>query len=101
MTIYHCYCITNLLNGKKYIGQTTNPNPYNRWKSHLKSSKTINRNSRLIHKQINESGKENFIFELLCCCNSLEDLNFTEEKLIVQYKSHISENGYNVRRGGN
>lgn len=100
MSIYHCYTITNLLNGKVYVGQTQRSNPYIRWQDHIKiaKSKSLKRDKKLIHQEMEKYGIQNFKFDVICCCRTKEDLNETEILLIKQYDSY--NNGYNLTLGG-
>lgn len=101
MTIYHLYCITNLVNNKKYIGQTTRENPMDRWAEHEKEVKsTSKRSNTILYNAMRKHGVSNFTFEPIACCLDVDSLNKTEELLIKQHKSHISEGGYNIRWGG-
>lgn len=84
------YKITNLLNGKSYIGQSHNIEK--RMKSHTY------KNDSNISREINKYGKENFSFDVLQECDESE-LDDLEEKYILEFNS-IEPNGYNIRHGG-
>ncbi len=94
--IYYLYLIRNLKNNKCYIGQTVSPKQ--RWYEHKRVSKTYP--VQIISKSIAKHGFDNFVFEIIACCSNQNDANLSEEYLIRQYQSHISENGYNVSYGG-
>ena len=56
----------------------------------------------VINKAMKKYGVENFIFEIVACCLTLQVANEVEEAIILQEKSHIKYgNGYNVSNGGN
>lgn len=82
------YKITNKINNKVYIGQDKNNNPY-----YLGSG-------NLIKRAIKKYGKENFIKEILCECDTLDDLNNKEKFFIEKYRSTDKEIGYNISVGG-
>jgi group I intron endonuclease len=88
------YCITNLLSGKKYIGQTTQP-LWKRWSQHC----NVNSRSMVIGKAIQKYGKENFIMELVYKAETLEELNLKETEYIKEFNT-LSPNGYNLGTGG-
>lgn len=95
---YFLYKLTNKINNKVYIGQTININK--RFSSH-KSSIENNKPTQVIHRAIIFYGKENFDWNIIATCRSLDDANSLEEILIIQYQSHISMGrGYNVSLGG-
>ena len=81
------YKITNLINGKSYIGQSVQIE--RRWKEHLIPSA-----NSLIAQSIKKYGKENFNFEILEECQQKE-LN-QKERYWIQYFNTIKPNGYNV-----
>ena len=56
------YKITNVINGKSYIGQSVDPKK--RFASHINRSKNDSDNSP-IHSAIKKYGKENFTLEIL------------------------------------
>jgi group I intron endonuclease len=89
------YKITNLVNGKLYIGQSKDPNK--RWSTHKSNSKNKNNKnySMPITRALGKYGKENFSFEIIDTANSFEELNKLEGKYIKEYNSLIP-NGYNV-----
>ena len=89
----YLYQITNLINGKIYIGQTNNIQK--RWSNH----KCGNSPNQVIAKAIKKYGKENFQFEVLYRNISIEDIDELEIKTI-QEKNSLVPNGYNVSRGG-
>lgn len=88
------YKITNKVNGKSYIGQSTNIE--NRFKTHIQNSK--NKNSKEYEKPLYRAfrkyGLDNFIFEIL------EELSV--EKMAQREIFYIanSENLYNITPGG-
>lgn len=90
------YKVTNLVNNKVYIGQTTQ-NLHTRIYHHFYDSKNAN---CYFHHAINKYGKENFAAEEICSATSLENLNYLEEHFICYYTS-LSPNGYNIVLGGN
>ena len=84
------YCITNNINGKKYVGQSISIE--NRFQQHISS-----KSNSEIHKAIEEYGVHNFRFEILVAC-SKNELDDQEVKFIRLLDSY--ENGYNQTRGG-
>lgn len=87
------YKITNLLNGKIYIGQTIHPE--RRWTEHKQKVKH-GQEKLPIHLAIEKYGEENFSFEVL---EWTDDYDNEERRLIKEYNS-ISPNGYNIGEGG-
>lgn len=49
---------------------------------------------------MNKYGFENFKFELLEICTSLDDMNQLEIDYIKKYNSTNKKNGYNIEKGG-
>ena len=88
------YRITNLLNGKVYIGQSRNI--WSRYKNHFCQRYPKNDRS-YIHYAISHYGKENFSFEIL---KETYDLNYWEMFLIQIHHSSDPEYGYNLTSGG-
>ena len=78
------YCYTNKINGKKYIGQTINPQlRYNAHKSNYKNPNHIEYNS-LIHKAFRKYGFNNFTYEVLV--KGIDDINVLNELEIYYIK---------------
>lgn len=88
------YLITNLINNKKYVGQTV-MTLKQRWNKHLSNSRTLNPTG--IAGAIKKYGEQNFSMELLATCK-IEDLNELEEYYIKKYNSF--NDGYNLTLGG-
>lgn len=82
------YKITNLLNGKIYIGQEKRDNP-----KYFGSG-------NLIKEAIKNEGIENFRKDIIEICNSVKDLNEREIFWIKELKSQSKEIGYNIAPGG-
>jgi len=96
-TLGNIYKITNVINKKVYIGQTTK-SPEFRFKRHIQNSNYFYSRSKL-SKAIKKYGKNNFKLEVLCTCFSLDELNYQEQQFIKHYNS-ITPNGYNLNSGG-
>jgi group I intron endonuclease len=88
------YKITNLMNSKKYIGQTVSLKY--RWNRHKKS----NSQCIALKNAIQKYGQENFIIEVISRCSSLQEANHREEYYIKLFNT-LSPNGYNLLKGGN
>ena len=90
------YKITNLINGKCYIGQTTGNVKY-RWRQHKNSSKY--KNKSILGLAIAKYGKDNFTFEVLenCSIDQLDD----KERYYIKFYNSLTPNGYNMETGGN
>lgn len=87
------YCITNLVNGKKYIGQSVNI------KSRWLQEKNLNGVNRHLKSAFQKYGLENFSFQVLEEC-SREDLNRKEQEYIKKFNTTDREAGYNQTTGG-
>ena len=94
------YCYTNLINNKKYIGQTINPEMrYSAHKSNYQNPKNSEYNS-LLHKAFRKYGFENFKYEILVQdIDDINVLNDLEVYYISKYNTQVP-NGYNVEVGG-
>lgn len=94
------YKITNLLNGKVYIGQTIQ-NLERRISGHRSNAKnksdSLNKNS--IDFAINEYGWENFKVDTIEICHSQDKLNEREKFWIAELNCKVP-NGYNLTDGG-
>lgn len=90
------YKITNIKDGKIYIGQSTDIKT--RWSNHIKAALKIDSiaHSR-VHDAMGDEGIWNFTFELLEQCPK-EKLNEREKYYIEFYQSNIY--GYNKTIGG-
>ena len=84
------YKITNRLNGKIYVGQTTRP-VEERFRGHKSGSLFIDR-------EIQKYGVENFSLEVIEECETQEQLREQEIFWMVELNS-IYPNGYNINDG--
>ena len=90
----YIYKITNLINGKMYIGQTSR-SVETRWKEHLR-----NKDECPIHVAMQKYGIENFNIETLEECEN-DLLDAKEVEYIQKYQSYNGHIGYNATKGGN
>lgn len=86
----YIYKTTNLINNKIYIGQHKSSSFNNKYKG----------SGVIIRRAISEYGKENFVVELIECCNTQEELNEKEVYYIDLFNSRDTEIGYNIVQGG-
>ena len=91
------YCITNLINGKKYIGQTAKLYLSARWDGHKLSAR--NNQSGYLYNAMRKYGEENFVFKVLLYNIPIEQLNFYECLWIKKLNTKCP-NGYNMTDGG-
>ena len=94
------YCYTNLINNKKYIGQTNNFK--RRTKQHKDDSFTNYdeaRYNQLIHQAIRKYGLNNFKIDILEDNIPTELIDEKEKYYISKYNT-VAPNGYNLTEGG-
>lgn len=101
--MFYIYLIFNLINGKIYVGQTTDPN--NRWKKHLYvASHPTNSKPKLIHRAISKYGSNNFEFRIIQKLKSSKEASEAEMYWIDFYQSNRCRYpngfGYNLTDGG-
>jgi group I intron endonuclease len=87
------YKITNRVNGKIYIGQTTST-LVKRWQKHQYKS-----HCTLLSRAIRKYGKDNFDVCTISRCSSLKEMNHRESYYIKLFKA-LSPYGYNLDSGG-
>lgn len=88
------YKITNLIDGKCYIGQSVDIR--NRWKSHRHNGKTSH--NAYLRRAMRKHGTDNFSIDVLEVC-SVDDLDAIEKKCIASENSMVPS-GYNMDLGG-
>ncbi|MCK9482337.1 MAG: GIY-YIG nuclease family protein [Bacteroidia bacterium] len=91
------YKITNIVNGKLYIGKT-NGSVEDRWKSHLKDSKKESLSKRPLYHAIKFYGEENFTIEQIEECSVSESSE--REKYWISFFDSYHGEGYNGTIGG-
>ena len=91
------YCITNLENEKKYIGQSKNIK--NRRFQHLSELRRNVHQNEHLQNAWNIYGEENFSFDVLKYC-PIEVLDENEIQYIEQYNTTDRKKGYNIESGG-
>lgn len=90
------YKVTNLVNGKVYIGKTTQK--INIRKNQHKYSSLKANSKSLIHKAIRKYGWENFEWEVIDLASSEDELNSKEIHWIKYHNTYLK--GYNLTHGG-
>lgn len=90
----YIYKLTNRINGKVYIGQTTQiENRFKKYKGgHCETQPKL-------YKALKKYGVDSFLFEIFDTADNSDTLNFLEETYIACFDS--IEYGYNSRPGGN
>lgn len=86
------YITTNLINGKRYLGQKSFDHGGN-WRTYLGSG-------RIFKDALAKYGEENFSRNIVCFCFSEEELNNTEYELSVFLNVVEDTNWYNLCYGG-
>ena len=91
------YKVTNVVNGKVYIGQTQHT-VEKRWALHIQASKNKKLTSTF-HAAIRKYGKESFVIQKIGEARTTEELNELEINCIRFYNCLVP-NGYNITTGG-
>jgi group I intron endonuclease len=90
------YIAKNIVNNKVYIG-ITKRNLEKRVYEHLYSSNIPNKYLTIrFYNSIRKYGKDNIKWDILCECNSVEELLKKEEYFINLYDSTNPDKGYNM-----
>lgn len=90
------YKITNLINGKSYIGQSSDPN--RRFISHLSRARTGQFTEKQeMYLDILKYGEENFSMQIL---EWTDNYDIREQECIIEFGTFYP-NGYNILPGGN
>jgi group I intron endonuclease len=92
------YLITNNVNGKQYVGQTTKTLNH-RWAEHVGYSNNPNKRLTVLHKSIFKYGKDAFSIEILHECISKFEMDFVETFYIYFLDTKLPS-GYNMTSGG-
>ena len=92
------YCITNNINGKKYIGLSKDIQ--RRWGEHSRAYKNPNSKeyNLPLYNAFRKYGIENFSFEIIEECD--ENLLEEREKYYIKTINTIKPDGYNLTEGG-
>lgn len=96
---FYIYKITNLTNGKLYIGKTSRPNK--RWQQHISlSNNPKDRRYQYIHRAIRKYGTKNFSFEIIDSFKEENECFKYETIYINNFNSNNRKIGYNLTTGG-
>lgn len=93
----YIYKITNLLNGKMYIGQTNNPKRRERQHFSLAPSILEKNKNKILYNAMLKYGVQNFSFEIIE--DECEDYN-EKEKFWIKELNTLIPFGYNMTEGG-
>lgn len=94
----YVYSITNIENGKKYIGSTVNYEK--RHRAHLNGLRGSYHDNRLLQQDFDIYGEDSFVFEIICKTDSEEERFRIEANLIQQFRTFEFDNGYNLSTDG-
>ena len=90
---WHIYIITNMVNGKKYVGLTNSLSK--RWNKH----KNAKGSAPALHSAIKKYGIENFDFVHYASAFGPDAAKTIEIAVITEYNTQVP-NGYNLTAGG-
>lgn len=95
----YIYTITNLVNGKIYVGQTTQTNPKMRWYSHCNMARK-NKKSYL-YDSMRKHGIDQFEWKIIDSASTVNELNALETAWANKLKSQGIVLYNNRETGGN
>ena len=91
------YCIENLINNKKYIGQSIDMHA--RWHKHKSALNRHAHDNEYLQRSWDKYGEDNFKFYVIEFC-SIDCLDEKEIYYIDFYNTLSRDNGYNLMSGG-
>ena len=92
------YCIENMINNKKYIGQSIDI--YRRWKDHKRKLNSGKHHNIYLQNAWNKYGEENFSFYIVEKCPE-DALDEKERFYILKFNCMNPNYGYALENGGN
>lgn len=92
------YLITNLVNGKLYVGQTRCQKLHRRWNNHLQKARAGAVSP--LYASIRKYGEAAFRCEEICWCADRDSLDYCERVIIELLQTRVRRFGYNVAVGG-
>ena len=92
------YCIENIINNKKYIGQSVNI--YDRWYKHKRELRSNEHFNTHLQNAWNKYGEDCFVFYIVDICDTTL-LDEKEKYYISLYETTNRDYGYNLQLGGN
>lgn len=93
---FKIYIIENLINGKVYVGKTSDVKK--RWAKHKSNARRYV--NRRLYDSMNFYGYDNFLVSVIDESDCENDINNKERFYIEFYKSTFKEFGYNMTPGG-
>ena len=91
------YCFENLLDGKKYIGQSQDLDC--RMRRHFRDLEKGKDCVKVLQNAWSKYGRDSFLFFIIEKCK-IDDLDRLEIFYIRDWHTHVSEWGYNIALGG-
>lgn len=91
------YCIENIINNKKYIGQSIHI--HRRWSEHKYELNNNFHSNDYLQKAWNKYGADNFKFYIIELCD-VNELDAKEDYYILLYNTINDNYGYNLQAGG-
>lgn len=102
MRVTYIYLVTNLVNGKVYVGKSVDP--HGRWGDHRKvalgGKEKYPTEFFAVHAAIHKHGLDNFRFEIIDELDTEEEAFRAETQWIVLLCSNLTKFGYNCNLGG-
>lgn len=97
------YKITNLINGKAYVGKTSQSDWRVRWSQHKDFARNLQKRGRgdaYLYRAMRKHGVENFKIEVIDTAEAEETLCLKEIEWIAKLGTHDRRVGYNSTFGG-